>query len=124
MNIICRASSAQLKPILTFFDELGIKILADKVGQYVVNTDYIDQCPVSFIKLHRSLVHQIQVKLENQIYIQSLTSHCQLNGVSLYALGVENKQEWQTLVKLGVTGGQGHFFTEPVAQMADAIELD
>jgi len=115
---------SKLTPVLQFLHELGVKILADKVGQYVVDTDYISECPIDFIKLHRSLVHQIHEKLENQVYIQSLNARCQAYDVSMFALGVENKQEWQTLTKLGVTGGQGHFFTEPVAQMANAIELN
>ncbi|MFD2167763.1 EAL domain-containing protein [Thalassotalea euphylliae] len=110
-----------LKPVLQLFDELGVKVLADKVGQYIVSTDYITECPVSYIKLHRSIVYQVHDKIENQVFIQSLKARCAQHNVKIYALGVESKEEWKTLVHLGVTGGQGHFFTEPVAQMANAI---
>ncbi|NMP31917.1 EAL domain-containing protein [Thalassotalea sp. M1531] len=114
---------SKLIAVLSLLHELGVKILADKVGQYVVSTDYLNDCPISFIKLHRSIVYQIHEKIENQVFIQSLKARCIQHNVKIYALGVESKDEWRTLVHLGVTGGQGHFFTEPVAQMADAIVL-
>jgi len=94
----------------------GIKLLADKVGQYVVNASYIKTCAISFIKLHRSIVLNIHEKQENQVFIQSLNAMCLAYHVEIYALGIECSQEWQTLQRLGVTGGQGHYFSEPVAQ--------
>lgn len=113
----------KLAPVIRLLDELGVKILADKVGQYVVSTDYLRDCPIRFIKLHRSIVYHVHEKIENQVFIQSLKARCLQHGVKIYALGVESKDEWRTLVHLGVTGGQGHFFTEPVAQVANAIVL-
>ena len=113
----------KLAPVLNFLNELGVRILADKVGQYVVSADYLSMCPISFVKLHRSIVQHIEVRLENQVFIQSLKTSCLESNIAIFALGVETKQEWSTLIKLGITGGQGHFFTEPVAQMANAIQL-
>ena len=113
----------KLAPVLDMLDKLGVKILADKVGQYVVSTDYLRDCPISYIKLHRSIVYLVHEKMENQVFIQSLKARCLQHNVNIYALGVESKEEWRTLIHLGVSGGQGHFFTEPVAQMANAIVL-
>lgn len=113
----------QLQPSLTVLHQLGIKLLADKVGQYVVSAQYLTICPIQSIKLHRSIVLNIHKKTENQIFIQSLKAISDVQNVEVYALGVENIDEWQTLKRLGVNGGQGHFFTEPVAQVAKAIHL-
>jgi len=112
----------KLKPILSFLNELGIKVLADKVGQYIVSADYIVECEIYAVKLHRSIVHQIHTKGENQVFIQSLKVRCLSSNVAIYALGVETQEEWNALTMLGVMAGQGHYFTEPVAQMASAIE--
>jgi RNase E specificity factor CsrD len=114
---------AQLKPSLMILHQLGIKLLADKVGQYVVSAHYLTVCPIQSIKLHRSIVLNIHRKTENQIFIQSLKAISDVQNVEMYALGVESIDEWQTLKRLGVNGGQGHFFTEPVAQVAKAIHL-
>jgi RNase E specificity factor CsrD len=113
----------QLNPVLNELNKLGIKLLADKVGQYVVSAHYLKVCPIKMIKLHRSIVLNIQDKPENQIFIQSLKAISDVHNVALYALGVESYEEWQLLKRIGVNGGQGHFFTEPVAQVAKAIHL-
>ncbi|MFT5755763.1 MAG: RNase E specificity factor CsrD [Alteromonadaceae bacterium] len=106
----------ELLPIFEKITAKGIKLLADKVGQYVVNANYLKTCPISYIKLHRSIVLNIDEKLENQVFIQSLNALCIFYHVEIYALGIESPQEWKTLLRLGVTGGQGHYFSEAIAQ--------
>jgi len=113
----------ELKPVLVRLHQHGVKLLADKVGQYVVSSKYLQSCPISALKLHRSIVLNVHQKSENQIFIQSLTRVCQPRGVNIFALGVEHIDEWRMLVRLGIQGGQGHYFTEPVAQVARAIHL-
>ncbi|MEW6989161.1 EAL domain-containing protein [Colwelliaceae bacterium 6441] len=115
---------AQIKPVLVLLHQLGIQLLADKVGQHVVSAEYLKICPINMIKLHRSLVLNIHQKPENQIFIQSLKGISDVHQIEVYALGVESIDEWQTLKRLGIHGGQGHFFTEPVAQVAKAIHLN
>jgi len=106
----------EISPVLDKLSAIGIRLLADKVGQYVVNANYLKICPISFIKLHRSIVLNIHEKLENQVFIQSLNALCTSYQVEIYALGIECSQEWQTLLRLGVTGGQGHYFSKAIAQ--------
>jgi len=111
----------ELKPILSTLHQLGINLLVDKVGQYIESADYIKSYPISYMKLHRSIVLNIDKKPENQIFVQSVIAICGAHKVDVYALGVESIEEWKTLIMLGIDGGQGHYFTEPVAQVAKAI---
>lgn len=110
-------------PALNKLNRSGIRILVDKVGQYIVSAEYLKLCPISYLKLHRSIVLDINNKAENQIFIQSLKTMAQNYGVDVYAAGIETYEEWYSLVRLGVQGGQGHLFTEPVEQVAKAIHL-
>ena len=110
-----------LKPVLFQLTLLGVQLLADKVGQYVVSAHYLKQLPIRYVKLHRSIVMNIDQKPENQVFVQSMKILCEPLKVKMYALGVEDQNEWRVLTKLGVQGGQGHFFTEPIAQVAKAI---
>ena len=114
----------ELAPALTGLNSAGVKIIADKVGQYVVSANYINIYPIYAMKLHRSIVLDIDKKTENQVFIQSLKTLASAKNIAVYALGVESKAEWRTLLQLDIKGGQGHFFTEPVAQVAKAIHLD
>lgn len=113
----------ELQPILQRLSADGVKIVADKVGQYVVSARYLNIYPIYAMKLHRSIVLDIDKKVENQVFIQSLKALAAPQNIPIYALGVEQQAEWRTLLQLGVKGGQGHFFTEPVAQVAKAIHL-
>ncbi|WP_286270031.1 EAL domain-containing protein [Thalassotalea hakodatensis] len=111
----------RLKPVLSQLQSLGIRLFIDKVGQYIESVDYLKECPISAIKLHASIVINIHQRSENQIFVKSLVKICQSQQVDIYAFGVECAEEWRTLKKLGVNGGQGHYFTEPMSQVAKAI---
>lgn len=93
----------------------GVRLLVDKVGQYVVKASYLKRCRVSAMKLHRSIVLDIHKKPENQIFIQSIINLTYAHNISIFALGVESEKEWEILKSLGVDGGQGYYFSEPVA---------
>lgn len=113
-----------LLPIITELQKYGFKIVADKVGQYVVNAEYLKQYHISAIKLHSSIVLNIDEKSENQMFIQSMKVLCEPLGIDIIAVGIERIEDWQMLVQLGITGGQGNFFNEPIAQVANAIALN
>jgi len=111
----------QLSAVLKKFHAKGLTLLADKVGQYVVNARYLKECPISYIKLHRSLILDIDKKVENQVVIQSLQAMTKPLNLKILALGIETLEEWQTLKRLGIDGGQGHYFSQPLEQRATAI---
>jgi len=113
----------ELQPVIASLSAAGIRIVADKVGQYVVSAHYLNVYPIYAMKLHSSIVIDIDKKTENQVFIQSLKTLAAPKNIAIYALGVEKQSEWRLLVQFGLKGGQGHFFTEPVAQVAQAIQL-
>ncbi len=110
-----------LKLVFKRLQQIGVRIIIDKVGQYVESTEYLKQCSISAIKLHSSVVMHIHQRSENQIFVKSLINVCKYQHVEIYAFGVESSEEWRTLKKLGVNGGQGHYFTEPMTEVAKAI---
>ena len=114
---------AELSGFIYDLNQLGVRVLADKVGQYILSASYLNELPINYLKLDRSIVLDIHKKTENQVFVQSMKAMCSRYHVIMLALGVETQEEWQMLVRLGVSGGQGHFFTEPVEQVAKAIQL-
>jgi RNase E specificity factor CsrD len=49
----------------------------------------------------------------NQIAIQSLMASCLDSHAQVIAVGVEQKEEWMSLLQLGIFGAQGAFFMTP-----------
>ena len=107
----------QLIDPLDMLHKMGASISVDRVGQQVVSTEYIHHYPISLIKLHRSIVNQIHLRAENQLFVRSLIAGLFRTGVQVCAEGVEVFEEWQTLQILGVSAGQGSFFSEPIEEV-------
>lgn len=119
-----KSKQEALLPIVNELQHYGFKIIADKVGQYVVNAEYLKQYHISAVKLHSSIVLDIANKAENQVFIQSMRVLCDPLGIQLIAVGIENAEDWQMLTQFGLCGGQGNLFNEPIAQVANAIALN
>jgi len=94
--------------------KVGARLLIDHVGLYVLSTQYIRQFEVDYLKLHVSVVKNIDSRPENQLFIKSLLNACNGTHVLIFGLGVERVGEWIALQKIGVAGAQGHYFTEPL----------
>jgi RNase E specificity factor CsrD len=89
---------------------LGCRLSVDHAGQDVVSTHYIKEFELSFLKIHPSLVRDIQHRPLNQMAVRSLVGGCANSQTQVIAVGVESEMEWKVLQSLGVVGGQGHWF--------------
>ena len=107
---VCQHIS-DLIPIFHSLQAFGCRIAVNQAGLTVVSSAYIRQLPVELIKLDAGLVRNIERRTENQLFVRSLLDVCKPTGTQLYAAGVRTNAEWQTLVGLGVEGGQGDFFS-------------
>ncbi len=107
----------KLKGRLDMIRKMGASLCVDRVGQQVVSTQYIKECHFDFIKLHRSVVTQIHLRQENQLFVRSLIGGLYRTDVQVFAEGIESFEEWQTLKILGVSAGQGSLFSDPVEEV-------
>ena len=115
---LCR-HEARLSVPLRELRLLGVKLSVDHVGQEVLNTHYIRAFELSYLKLHPSLVRNIQQNPLNQMAVRSLVGSCVHTQTRIIALGVEQEEEWLTLQSLGVNGGQGYLFGRPKSLVGD-----
>ncbi|WP_394211717.1 RNase E specificity factor CsrD [Enterovibrio calviensis] len=98
------------RPALRMVRALGCPLVVDQAGRSVVSTHYVKDIQPKYIKLHRSLIRDIHQRPENQLYVRSMLGACEPTLTEVLAVGVESEQEWNTLLQLGVQGGQGRFF--------------
>lgn len=99
-----------MRPILKVIAGLGCRIIVNQVGRTIVSTHYIKMLPISYLKLHRSLVKQIDKRSENQLFIRSILGSCVDSRTQVIAVGVETENEWSVLSHLGLDGAQGRYF--------------
>ncbi|KSB87039.1 hypothetical protein LFZ31_05260 [Salmonella enterica subsp. enterica serovar Newport str. S09097] len=88
----------------------GVRVAVTQAGLTLVSTSWIKALNVELLKLHPSLVRNIEKRTENQLLVQSLVEACAGTPTQVYETGVRSRGEWQTLTKRGVAGGQGDFF--------------
>ncbi|MFL7045220.1 RNase E specificity factor CsrD [Vibrio cyclitrophicus 1F53] len=101
-----------MRPVAKMLKGLGCKIIVGQAGRTIVSTHYIKDLKVNFIKLHRSLIKKINQRHENQLFVRSLIGACGDSPTQVIAVGVETKQEKNTLIELGINGYQGRYFDE------------
>ncbi|MDR3430654.1 MAG: RNase E specificity factor CsrD [Rouxiella aceris] len=103
----------RLRPALRLLQGLGCRLAVSQAGLTVVSTSYLKIFPVERVKLHPGLVRDIDKRVENQLFVQSLLSACQGTQAKVYASGVRTMDEWLILLEKGIHGGQGDFFATP-----------
>jgi len=113
----------KLKPILIKLQQQGFSLSIDHVGLNISPCEYLTELPIDAVKLHASVVRHIHRQLEQQLFIRGLVASHQAKGVKVLATGVESMEEWQTLQKLGVSGAQGYFFSQPLAELMPQTQL-
>ncbi|MEZ9420148.1 RNase E specificity factor CsrD [Vibrio breoganii] len=101
-----------MRPVLKMLSGLGCKVIVNQAGRTIISSHYLKDSAIDYLKLHRSLVRNIENRSENQLYIRSLIGACTNTKTKVIAVGVETKREWNQLVALGVDGGQGRFFAK------------
>ncbi|AWB68824.1 hypothetical protein C2869_21545 [Saccharobesus litoralis] len=103
--------SDKLTDVLQQLCDKGIRLLVEQVGQYVINSSYVKQHPIAYIKLHSSIIRNIDQHPENQLFIRSLLANC-AGGVRVFGYGIESEEEWSQLKALNIHGGQGSYFNQ------------
>ncbi|AJJ62406.1 RNase E specificity factor CsrD [Yersinia aldovae] len=104
----------QIRPMIRLLLGVGCKVMVSQAGLTVVSTSYLKLLRVEMIKLHPGLVRSINLRYENQLFVESLTGACAGTHAKVFAAEVLTREEWQTLQAKGVHGGQGNFFAPPM----------
>lgn len=104
-----------VRPVAKLLKSFGCQLIVEQAGRTIVSTHYIKDINVDYIKLHRSLMKDIHLRYENQLFVRSLLGACENTGSQVLAVGIEDKKELKVLKELGVEGGQGRFFEAETA---------
>jgi len=100
---------------LSHFKNAGLKIAIDDAGAGYASLNSIARLRPEYLKFDMALVrniHQDPIKQELLIIILNLAEKI---GAHVIAEGIETDKEFDTLIKFGVTHGQGFYLGEPVS---------
>lgn len=106
---------------LQHYTEQGFSFAIDDIGSGYSGLSFLVNSLPRFIKLDLELIRDIDEDLAKQNLIKSLTDFAKKTGITVIAEGIETLEELKTLIKLGVSYGQGYYLRRPDK---DLITLD
>jgi len=95
--------------------ELQVRLSIDDFGTGYSSLAYLKDLPVSELKIDRSFVLNLRAHPANRMIVNSVISLGQNLGLRVVAEGVEDRDAWRELSKLGCDFAQGYYLARPMA---------
>ncbi len=114
---------------LDIMDQLrkdGMIFSMDDFGTGYSSLAQLKQLPVSYIKIDRSFVMDIDSKKEEPQFVEAIIAMSQKLGLDVIAEGIETQAQFELLRGMGCKMGQGYLFSRPVTieqLLKDSIQL-
>ncbi len=96
---------------------LGITVAIDDFGTGYSSLAHLKRFPLDTLKIDRYFVRDIHHAPVNEALVSSILALC--NGLGTVTEGIENREQLETLRRLGCQVVQGYFLSRPVS--ADAL---
>jgi len=93
----------------------GVTLAIDDFGSGYSSFARLKQFPFNEIKLDRSFVQNCASDTMNASICQSIVDLARAAGATCVAEGIENKDDWDALIRLGCNFGQGFLFGRPMS---------
>lgn len=91
----------------------GTRVGLDHFGRGFSSFGYLSKLKLDYIKVDGSYVRGILENKDNQFFVESVTKVAHGLDVKVYAVSVENDDEWNLLVSLRLDGVQGYGVGRP-----------
>ncbi|MEA5445434.1 EAL domain-containing protein [Gammaproteobacteria bacterium AB-CW1] len=95
-------------------NEVGVALALDDFGTGYSSLSWLQQLPVSRVKIDRSFIQEIE-QAQGLAIVRSITDLAHALGLRVTAEGVESAQQWALLRQLGCDLFQGFHFSQPLA---------
>jgi EAL domain-containing protein (putative c-di-GMP-specific phosphodiesterase class I) len=103
---------SQVKSFVRHAKKLGLKIGIDKVGVHFSPLHYLIDLRVDYLKLHGSLVQDIDENESKQFFIHYFNKMAKTLEIQVVATQVEQETQWQALQIVDIHWGQGRYLAE------------
>ena len=93
--------------------DLGIKLGVKQAGIHFSAMSYLNELPLSYLKLHSSLSHELDEDKEFILhYFHEISI---IFGIELIATEIQTQKEWEVVESMGVHWGQGAYFNQNIS---------
>ena len=105
--------------VLKQLSEFGCRIALDDFGTGYSSLSYLNRFPVDIVKVDQSFTRSLttgtaDVRRKSRMLIKGIRTISHQMGCTVVAEGIETKEQWELLRKLGLDYGQGYLFSRPM----------
>jgi diguanylate cyclase (GGDEF)-like protein len=115
---ILMRSEASTYAILLELKELHIDLALDDFGVGYSSLAYLKRFPFSSLKIDRSFVQRVGRDPEDAAIVRAIVTIAKTLRMDVVGEGVETADQYEHLVALGCTRGQGYYFARPMTAHA------
>lgn len=91
----------------------GVRLAVDDAGAGVANFRHLVDLRPDLVKIDAGLIRGVEADVSRQALIVGLVHFGEVSGAQVLAEGIETRAEHETVVRLGVTLGQGFMIARP-----------
>jgi EAL domain-containing protein (putative c-di-GMP-specific phosphodiesterase class I) len=104
--------------------DLGLNLALDDFGTGYSSLTYLRAFPINILKIDKSFIHAIGTDREDSAIVAAVIALADNLGLHVVAEGVENEEQFATLVELRCPYLQGYLFSQPIPidKAADLVE--
>ncbi|MFA9378445.1 MAG: GGDEF domain-containing protein [Lachnotalea sp.] len=95
------------------------EIAIDDVGSGYSGLNRICAVSPSLLKIDMAIVRDVDKDTIKQSLVIGIRQFCQEADINLVAEGIETESELETLIKLGVSYGQGYYIAKPQVELSE-----
>lgn len=103
---------------------LGVGISIDDFGTGYSNLRYLENFPLSEIKIDRSFVHEVAQSAAKRVIVEAVVKLGTTLDIRIVAEGIETQDERALMGALGCSVGQGFLFAAPMDERQFETLLD
>lgn len=112
------------RKILQQLSDYGLRIAIDDFGTGYASLSYLQKMPFDILKIDRSFVVDCTNKGENEKIITAIIMMAKSLNLSVVIEGVETREQYNLLVKLGGDTIQGYLFAKPLSALEIPIYVN
>ena len=92
----------------------GVGVALDDFGSGYSSLEYVSQLPMDYLKIDRTFMMNLHKNPNNRIIMETILTLAKGMKVKTVAEGVERREDFDFLRKIGCSIAQGYFITKPV----------
>ena len=116
---VLMADNPGVHAVLKQLSEFGCRIALDDFGTGYSSLSYLNRFPVDIVKVDQSFTRSLttgtaDIRRKSRMLIKGIRTISHQMGCTVVAEGIETKEQWELLRKLGLDFGQGYLFSRPM----------